>query len=425
GINLAGSFSKTGLFASGRYNHTDGHIAQTDFTSVHVQAGLEHSLDETWRLSLSARYVPYEFDDPARGDNDQAGLGTYGKIRRGTGEVILENRGTLFQGSTQAYGNWGHHRFYDGFESRDFTYGLSSYQQWNILKSFNLAFGGDLTHYGGRAENRLVPPGIVDSENHSLNSIGLYALGFYNGVSNLTIKVGFRYQYNSLPLNNLAPVIGLTYNIVPGFRLYTNYQYGFRYPTLNELYLFPPSHPGLKDEQVQSVEVGMLYNWAARNFIRLSFYYNDITNIIQQVTNPSPPPLVRYANSGSAIQRGIETQINYYLLYNLALRISYSYLDADNLTAFNPGQQLKYMLVYRVGMAQATLSGKYIDQLFAENNSQSPLSDYNLLNLILSVKIQRWNLSLKFQNLLDRRYYVLPDYPAPGFILLAGIRWGL
>jgi iron complex outermembrane receptor protein len=425
GLHLAGSTGKTGLFLSGRYNHTDGHIPQTGFTSLHVQAGAEHTFDETWRLSLTARYVPFEFDDPARGESDQAGLGTYGKIRRGTGEVILENRGSLFQGSTQVYGNWGHHRFYDGFESRDFTLGLSSYQQWKLYKQFNVAFGGDLTRYGGKAENRLVPPGIVDVDDHSLSSVGLYALGVYTGIPDLTIKVGLRYQYSSLPLNNLAPVVGLAYSILPGLRLYGNYQYGFRYPTLNELYLFPPSNPDLQNEQVHSLELGIWYNWAARNSLRLSFYQNDITNIILQVSNPSPPPPLRYANSGSAAQRGIETQIHYYLLFNLALRVSYSYLDTDNLTAFNPRQQLKYMLVYSIGMAQATLVGKYIEELFAENNARSPLPDYNLLNLILSVTVQQWTISLKFQNLLDRRYYVLPDYPAPGFILLGGVRWGL
>ena len=425
GVNLAGSFGSTGLFASGRYKHTDGHVAQTDFTSLHLHAGLEHSFSEIWRLSIHGRYVPYEFDDPARGENDQAGLGTYGKIRRGTGEVILENRGKLFQGSSQVYGNWGHHRFYDGFESRDFTYGISSYQQWNLLERFSIAFGGDLVHYGGRAENRRTPPGIVNNEEHSLNSIGLYALALYNGVTNLTVKVGLRYQYNALPLNNLAPVAGITYSFLPGLRLYANYQYGFRYPTLNELYLFPPSNPELSDERVQSGEIGMWHTWGARNSWRLTVYYNDIENIIQQVPHPSPPPQVRYANSGSAIQRGIETQINIYLLYNLALQISYSYLNPDNLTAFNPEQQLKYMLVYSLGVFRATLSGKNIDRLFAENNAQSPLPNYHLLNLVLSVNVQRWNLSLKFQNLLDRRYYVLPDYPAPGFFLLAGISWGL
>ena len=425
GVNLAKSFGRTGLFASGRYKQSDGHIAKTDFTSLHLQAGLEHMIDETWRLSLQGRYVPYEFDDPARGENDQAGLGTYGRIRRGTGEVILENRGRLFQGSTQLYGNWGHHRFYDGFESRDFTYGLSSYQQWNVLESVKIALGGDLVQYGGRAENNLATPGIVNDEDQSLSSVGLYALGFYNHGENLTLKFGLRYQYNSLPLNNLAPVLGLTCGLLPDWRIFANYQYGFRYPTLNELYLFPPSNPELRDERVQSVEAGILHTWGARNSLRLAAYYNGIGNIIQQVPHPSPPPPVRYANSGSAIQRGIEAQISYYILHNLVLRISYSYLQPGNLTAFNPRQQLKYMLIYSLDVFQATLSGKQIGQLFAENNSLSPLPDYHLLNLVLSLKLRPWGFSLKFQNLLDRRYYVLPDYPAPAFFLLAGISFEL
>jgi len=429
GLNLTHAIDQGGLFLSGRYQQTGGHTDQTDFKSVHLMGGFEFPLNAVWRISGHTRYVPYEFDDPARGENDPAGLGTYGKIRRGTGELILENQGTAIHGSSQVYGNLGHHRFYDGFESRDFTYGVSSYQQWTISDIFNLSLGGDFMYYGGQGQNTLVPPGVVNDQSHTFNSLGLYSLVFYSGLSGTTVKFGLRYQYHSLPLNNLAPVFGITYNLLTNLRLYGNYQFGFRYPTMNELYLFPPANPDLEDERIRSVEGGLWYYWAGQNALRLSYYQNDVDNIILLTPNPSPPPPMQYSNSGKAKQHGLEIQLNLAPLSDLGIQISYSYLDPDDITAYNPKNQFKYIGIYRYGPFKITLSGKYVADLYGSNNYEMPLPDYHLLNLTSSLEISGAEIYIKFQNILDRKYFVYItdsyEYPAPGFHMLAGFRWGL
>jgi len=152
GLQLAKQFGNHGGSLSIRTKKTDGHEPQTSFNSLNVQTDWRFRLNPVWSLSFSARYVPYEFDDPAR-QNDIANLGTYGKIERGTGEIILENKMDKLSGSTQVYANMGHHRFYDGFESNDHAYGMSTYQYWDYSKTFQFAAGGDLMQYGGQAKN--------------------------------------------------------------------------------------------------------------------------------------------------------------------------------------------------------------------------------------------------------------------------------
>lgn len=425
GLSLSKSVNNLGFFVSARHNKTEGHIDKTGFESYRFHTGAEYQFSPIWHLSLQGRYVPYQFDDPARGDNDPILLGTYGDIKRGTGEMILENKTDKLAGSTQVYGNWGHHKFYDGFEGRDYTYGLSSYQQWYTSDVFNLSAGIDLINYGGKAKNELAPPGIVNDEKHNLNSIGFYALGFYQGLEKFDFNFGLRYQYNSLPIQKISPVLGITYSVISQLHLYANYQNGFRYPTLNELYLFPPHNPDLEAENINSIEGGFRYYWATRNSLRISYYYNDVDNIIQQISNPSPPPPVRYANSGKAKQQGIETQINMQLLADLVMQINYSYLEPDGISAYNPKHQFKYMLTYQWSILQLSAYGKYIDGLYAQNDYKEKLPDYNLLNMRIAVKYFQWTLYLKFQNLLDRLYYVEPDYPAPKFYMLAGINFGM
>jgi outer membrane cobalamin receptor len=425
GLSLNKSINSLGFFVSARHNKTKGHIDKTGFESYRFHAGAEYQFNPIWRLSVQGRYVPYQFDDPARGDNDPIGLGTYGDIKRGTGEVILENKTDKLTGSTQVYGNWGHHRFYDGFDGRDYTYGLSSYQQWYTNDVFNLSAGVDLINYGGKAKNELTPPGIVDDEKRNLNSIGFYALGFYQGMERIDFNFGLRYQYNSLPMQKISPVLGLTYSVMPQFQLYANYQNGFRYPTLNELYMFPPRNPDLEAENINSIEGGLRYYWSTRNSLRISYYYNDVDNIIQQISNPSPPPPVRYANSGKAQQQGIETKVNMQLLANMVMQINYSYLDPGGVSAYNPKHQFKYMLTYQWRILQLSAYGKYIDGLYAQNDYKEKLLDYHLLNMRIAIKYFQWTFYLKLQNLLDRLYYVEPNYPAPKFYMLAGINFGM
>ena len=416
GLNFAKMINNNGFFATIRHKHTDGHIKQSSFTSYHFQAGWQYQINPNWQISVHGRYVPYEFDDPAR-KTDRAGLGAYAKIKRGTGEVILENSGEFVQGSTQIYGNWGHHRFYDGFESNDHSYGLSSYQHISLNSDLSFAVGGDLILYGGRAENNYIQPGIVNDEAHQLTSAGAYGLVMYNPLSNLSLKFGLRYQYNSLPLQQWAPVAGLNFSISPAIKIYANYQTGFRFPTLNELYLFPISNPDLKEELIQSVESGIWFYWSDLNSLRLTVFRNDVENIIQA---PPPPPPIPYANSGKADQMGFEAQLTQRVLQGFDLQLSYSYLDPDHLTAYNPKHQIKIFLNYFRGRFRSTLFGRYVDHLYAKNNGNSRLKDYAVTNLILSYDLNPCDLNVKLLNLFDRSYYVQPGYPAPGFHFIAG-----
>jgi len=425
GLSLTKSNNKTGFFLGARHNKTDGHIDKSSFESYRLHGGLDYQFNPIWRLSIQGRYVPYTFDDPARGNSDPAGLGLYGDIKRGTGELILENNGVVLSGSSQIYGNWGRHKFYDGFDGRDYSYGFSSYQQWSANQVFNLSAGFDAINYGGQAENQLVPPGIVNDEEKNLTSVGLYVIGFYTGIKKFNFNFGVRYQYNSLPVQNISPVLGITYSVIPALQIYANYQNGFRYPTLNELYLFPSRNPDLEPENINSIEVGFRYLWAAQNSVRISYYYNDADNIIQQISNPLPPPAVVYSNSGKARQIGLETQVNIQLYSSLAIQLNYSYLDPDRISAYNPKHQFKYFLNYRLKNFQVSTYGKYIDGLYAQNDFREPLADYHLLNMKISADFFQWVFYVKLQNLLDRLYYVQPDYPAPKFNMLLGIGYGI
>ena len=411
-IFFAKKIDKHGLYFSSRSISTDGHIPQTSFKSQNYQIGYDYFASPIWHLSVNGTYVPYSFDDPSR-QGDPLKLGTYGIIKRGNGSIIVSNNYEELKGSIQLYGNSGYHRFYDGFYSHDFSYGASIYQQYKYVNQLSLAFGSDYLYYGGKAN--------TDNALHKINSIGTYILALYNPLTNLSFKGGIRFQYASEFLYNYSPVLGLTYNFLNNLEVYGNYQSGFRFPTIQELYLFPISNPELKDENVNGYEIGMKYYLNTGSFIKIAVYSNKVENLIEVVANPVSPPPVHYANSGSNNIWGAEGEGHFVLTENLSLNLGYGFLDAGSITSFNPKNQIKYMVTWQKDFYQVSLFGKYLSTIYTADNFNSPVGAFNLLNLYTGFHFEEFTLSIKLNNLLNRVYYYLPGFKAPGFSILMGI----
>lgn len=408
-------FGDHGLQLSVTHSHSDGHVPQSDFTGSRVQGSWDWRLSDKWQLSLRGRYVPYSFDDPTR-TGDPVGLGSYGDIQRGMGQIVLRNNGGVLSGSTQAHANLGHHEFFDGFVSDDRSLGVSTYQQWRAGERLSIAGGSDFLHYGGTTN--------LDGEEHLLSSFGVYALGMYSVTNWLHLRAGLRWQQHSLGLDGLSPTLGLSVLPLDGLRLYASMQSGFRHPTLRELYLFPSSDPTLTEEYSSGYEAGFEYA-LPKGSLRFAAFRTSVTDLITTVPNPTPPPPVRFRNALGAEQWGLEASLRWRLLPFLRAQLAWSKLEPDEITAFNPAQQFKYLFFADAGPLRATLAGQYVHGLFAGDRSTLPMPDYHVLDLTVSWRFPWIEVFVKGRNVLDRRYAVLPGYPAPGAHAVVGLRFAL
>jgi outer membrane cobalamin receptor len=414
-IGVSRALGAHGLQLSFAHNRSEGHVPQADFTGSRVQAGWDWRISPQWQLSMRGRYVPYSFDDPTR-TSDPAGLGTYGEIRRGMGQIILRNSGKTLDGSTQVHLNMGHHEFFDGFVSDDRSLGLSTYQQWRAGERLSVAAGADLMQYGGTAS--------IDNTEHLLETAGAYALAMYSPLDFLHLRAGMRWQYHSLELAGLSPTFGVSVVPFGGLRVYASMQSGYRHPTLRELYLFPISNPDLTQERSTGYEAGLEYALPRGSF-RFAAFRTHALDMIAAVANPAAPPPLRFRNAVEAEQWGLEASLRYRILPFLQTQLAWNRLDPDGLTAFNPAQQFKYMFFADAGALRATVAGQYVHGLFAGDNATLPMPDYHLLDVTLSWRLPWIELYGKARNVLDRRYAILPGYSAPGAHFLLGIRYAL
>ena len=420
-FSLSNRFGKHGLFFSSNNVSSNGHIPETSFKSQNYQAGYDYFASPVWQLSIKGSYVPYSFDDPSRGSVNPS-FGTYGIIKRGNGSIILSNNDLDWKGSFQLYGNMGYHRFYDNFYSHDFSYGASVYQQYKSNDQLSLAIGSDFLYYGGKANS--------DNELHKINSIGVYALALYSPIINLSFRGGLRLQYSSISITNFSPVLGVTFSPLINLELYANYQNGFRLPTIQELYLFPISNPNLKDEKVNGYEFGAKVYSPNNSFIKLAYFQSNVDNLIQLDIGPARD--FGYFNSGSDKIWGIESEAHLVITPNLSTTLGYGHLEPGYLTAFNPNHQLKYIITWQKEFYQISLFGKYISGLNAFNKfdpigiKNPPFyNEYNLLNLYSGIQFSRFTLTVKLNNLLNKSYYYLPGFKAPGISVLTGIEYAL
>ncbi len=428
GMTFARKLNRQRFFFTFQRQKADGHVAKSSFESLHLEAGWQYRINSVWRLQAQARYVPFKFDDPSR-DKDLLNIGTYADIRRGMGQLSLNNKSKRLQGSFQLYANGGHHEFYDGFISDDFSYGFSAYQFYQWKSDISLAGGLDALYYGGKAHNNFAkfPNGkpVVNPDSHEITSIGAYAIAFYSPLPQINIKAGLRYQYNSLPLSQVAPLIGISYTAARYWHIYANYQTGFRAPTLMELYLFPSANPNLKSEKTSGIESGIRFQPSAFTRVQVSVFKNKTTDLIQSVANSTPPPRFLFVNGPQSTPWGIEMMARHRLLPGVDLQLAYDYLHADKLTAYSPEQQFKYALFVQKAHYYLTVYGKYVQKLFAANYEQMPLPDYHVLNAQIGLHAKRIEFFIRLLNVLNRTYYSRPGFPAPGFQARIGMRFAI
>ena len=424
-----GTFNSSQLNANLRYSNeqynavvslskeqTDGDrfSSEFDITSGYAKAGMK--LDENFSINLDGSYSEFIAYDPGTTSSPEYDSNRY-DIKRGYAGIGIDNTFGELDGSARFIYNFGKHSIFDGFRSNDFSTAVILYENFRFFDQNTITTGIDYKQYGGDAKNEITnrpPPG-----NFNENQVGAYINVQQSFSIPLIVNAGIRVDHSGQFGDELIPQAGISYRVLDNTTVRSSVAKGFRAPTIRELYLFPAPTSTLKPERMWNYEAGVTHILGTMASIDVTVFHSEGSNIIQ-VIKLGPNGL---SNSGSFKFRGIELSAQGIFSESLRGEASYGYTDVGNLKAAMPQHKLFLSTTYSYSMVSTTLSLQHVADIYSLDNRMvvHQLQDYTLFSARVSAEVMR---NIRFyvsgENLLNKNYQIIYQYPMPGRTFFAG-----
>lgn len=263
------------------------------------------------------------------------------------------------------------------------------------------------------------------------------------------LSAGFtavRNTWSDMPFK-IYPGIDASYAISNGLKAYASYNTSLRMPSFTELYYSVDGHKAdkhLTPEEMSAVEVGLKYN---RNGVRasLSAYRNWGRNMIDWIMDTSlgDEAVWTSVNHAKITTTGVEASLglDFFSLIPSqrvlrSLDVAYSYIYQDQQR--EPGVQSLYALEYLrhklvAGLGINILSNLDLDVKYRYQYRIGSYTDpqgvnceykpYSLVDARLTWRMDRFDVFVEGNNLLDVSYVDYGNVPQPGLWVVAGAKW--
>lgn len=417
----AGRFSST---VTASYSRSDGHRANMDYEQAGGYARLAYDLGREWEITGEVNLTHFNASNP--GSISSPIIDNDSRITRGTSSIALRNS----RGAVSAFYNWGVHRINDGysagdspldyrFRSQDAIAGAMLYQSFTLLKGNRTMVGADYRHFGGKALNRYLNGSadkiIADKE---MDNVAAYIDLQQQLTPWLTLDAGVRMDYNSHIGTEWVPQGGIAVQLPRNMQLKAMVSKGFRFPTIREMYMFPPQNPDLKAERMWNYEISLRQQVGSVSY-GVSLFYIDGENMIR--TLPVDGRMMN-VNTGRIENFGTEIEATWSVSSHLSLSANYSYLHMKYPVVAAPEHKLYAGVRYAVGRWALATDVQLLRGLITQT---SPLMEENVLlwNCDLGFTLARQcRLYLRAENILAQRYEINAGYPMPRATLHGGVK---
>lgn len=163
-------------------------------------------------------------------------------------------------------------------------------------------------------------------------------------IGDYTLAFGGRYSENSVFGGFFAPRLSFRYKATEKLTFRASYGRGFRAPSFIELF-FDFNHSALnyvvegntalQPEKSHGFNFGIDYARDDIIWFRTNFYYNDVTNLIedyikQQATVGNPYTIFSYLNIAEAVTKGVDVDVDIQLHHTTLLSVGYNYTSATD-----------------------------------------------------------------------------------------------
>ena len=308
--------------ASLSYNRTDGHRTDMGFEQYGGYAKIGYDVTDEWKIRADANLTHFNASQP--GPVSALLLDADQRVTRGMTSLAIENSYEKTSGAVSFFYNWGNHWINDGYEpgkgeapldyrfnSRDDMMGVSVYQSARLFKGNRLTAGFDWFRFGGRAWNNYIEgekkgniSEIADKREHEVAGY----IDFRQDIGSwLTFDVGVRADYHSRVGTEWIPQAGMSFHLPHSMELKASASKGFRYPTIREMYMFPPQNPDLEPESMWNYELAFSQTLLeGRLSYGVNVFYINGRNMIVAVPRQGTTPM--NMNTGAIRSAGLEAQ---------------------------------------------------------------------------------------------------------------------
>ena len=425
-------------YLSVNHDRTDGHRPNSNFSITNGYVKLGYHASEHFRLLGDMSLASFAASNP--GTVSQPMFENDADIMRGVASMTAENNFVQLNGALIFFYNFGRHKINDGFtaggasrdyffRSNDHNYGVTFYQSLRPFEGNLLTAGVDYKNFGGSAWNAFMngAPNVDLLPKTSLYELAGYVMAQQTLFEQLTLTAGLRLENSEKFGIEWVPQAGLSYRPSRYTVLKSSIAKGFRSPTIREMYMFPPQNPDLLPERMVNYEASVGHGFLeGRLTAELTGYLITGSNLIMtQIENGSPKNL----NIGDFTNKGFELSVRWNILKNLDIKGNYSYLHLKKPILNAPGQQAYIAVTCRMNKWSVSANYQYIHDLYVkleDATSQAVTVNYGLLNAKISYRPTAWlELFVKGENLTDKSYQIVYEYPMPGITAFGGITFSI
>jgi vitamin B12 transporter len=252
----------------------------------------------------------------------------------------------------------------------------------------------------------------------------------------LHTELGARLDSYSAWKNKATYSVGVTYNIVRDFTIYSNYGTSFTQPTLDQLYDPIYGNKAITPENADTIEVGFRGRQADGQLTEnVTFWHSYVDNVVTidyDIYNPRipaylGPPYGEYENQNAERSQGVEFETAYQITPQLTLNGNYTRTDAYFVNAGVWTYQIENARnMGNLGLTWTEPQFNVGTNLFITDHRRDPTGDfwapgYARLDFFGRYHVTGdFDLYARVQNALDHHIVELIGYKNPGVYCIAG-----
>ena len=407
-------------------------------------AKIGYDVTDEWKIRADANLTHFNASQP--GPVSALLLDADQRVTRGMTSLAIENSYEKTSGAVSFFYNWGNHWINDGYEpgkgeapldyrfnSRDDMMGISIYQSARLFKGNRLTAGFDWFRFGGRAWNNYIEgekkgniSEIADKREHEVAGY----IDFRQDIGSwLTFDVGVRADYHSRVGTEWIPQAGMSFHLPHSMELKASASKGFRYPTIREMYMFPPQNPDLEPESMWNYELAFSQTLLeGRLSYGVNVFYINGRNMIVAVPRQGTTPM--NMNTGAIRNAGLEAQAAWRINRTWSVDANYSFLHMKYPVIGAPEHKLYAGGSFTKGRWKVSTGLQYVNGLYTQvvtnGNGMNLQENFILWNLFASFRITGWlSVWARGENLLAQEYEINAGYPMPKATVIAGFHISL